>query len=77
MNHHSLMLDVWKSQITDWLPVVFLPGLLVYLIRCILKPNRQENVARESPLEMLKRRYARGEITRDEYEQAQTEITEQ
>ena len=61
--------------------VVFLAllgGGLYVLIRAIVGPGGTSSLqgqGRESPLEILKRRYARGEINREEFEQAKKDLS--
>jgi putative membrane protein len=48
---------------------------LVFLIKWIIQQSKPaEQKYAESPLEILKRRYARGEIDRKEYEQKKMDI---
>lgn len=66
--------------------ILLLPLLLVGLIVIALgwrpwedqrssgRSGQQNHVAGETPLEVLKARYARGEITREEYEQMRREL---
>jgi uncharacterized membrane protein len=58
------------QRIYIWLPIVWVVGLAVviplawFIRRTWVAPSRQ---AEDSPELILKRRYARGEIDRDEY----------
>ena len=58
--------------------VVFLAllgGGLYVLIRAIVGPGGTSSLqGPESPVEILKRRYARGEISREEFEQAKKDL---
>jgi putative membrane protein len=48
---------------------------LVFLIKWIIQQSKPAELKHaESPLEILKRRYARGEIDRKEYEQKKMDI---
>jgi putative membrane protein len=44
--------------------------IIVMAIRALSRPGGRNDSGRESPEEILKRRYANGEIERDEYERA-------
>jgi len=58
-----------------WLVLIIIAGVVVYFIFQQNKKNRDlEDPARESPMEILKRRYAKGEITKEEFERLKEEI---
>lgn len=47
---------------------------LVLLVRWLWVQNRPAPRGQDSPLEILKRRYARGEITREEFESIRRDL---
>jgi putative membrane protein len=49
-------------------------GALVLLIRWLWVQGRPAASSQETPLEILKRRYARGEITREEFESIRRDL---
>ena len=49
-----------------WIPLII---IVVWLIVRQTNANTSSNPKQESPLEILKKRYANGEITKEEYEQ--------
>ena len=54
---------------------LLLGGGLYVLIRAIVGPGGTSSLqGPESPVEILKRRYARGEISREEFEQAKKDL---
>ncbi len=60
----------WPYMIIFWIVVI---GAIFYFARitlrksdCMMQPER--------PLDILKRRYARGEITREEFERAKKDL---
>jgi putative membrane protein len=58
------------TMIIFW--VLFIVGV-VYLVRYIAKgPSRYES--RETPLYILKKRYARGEITKEQYDRMREDL---
>ena len=50
------------------IPMVNIVALIIYLIIRESQPQSQTRVAEKTPLEILKERYAKGEITHEEYE---------
>ncbi len=49
--------------------------LLIILIVYLLFRNNSQNKNQETPLEILKRRYAKGEVTKEEYEQMKNDLS--
>ncbi len=69
------------------LGMILWPVLLIGLIYLVLRPDsvrswwggqqsRPGSGKQDSPLEILRRRYARGEISREEFERLRREITQ-
>lgn len=77
MNSYGHILFLWGREVAPWIPILLVVALLAYLVVRILGSDEKEASTQETPLDMLKRRYARGEITPEEYEQAQGQIMEQ
>jgi putative membrane protein len=48
---------------------------VVALVRGLSGPDRYDSATADSALEILKRRYARGEVSKNEYEQKKRELT--
>lgn len=60
-----------------WLSLLLLIGLTVWVVSVwSTGTGRSESfgATRETPLEILQKRYARGEISRDEYEQMRRDL---
>lgn len=56
-----------------WLLILAVVAFIVYML--VLGRNKAAGPAdRETPLDVLKRRYAAGEITKDQYEQMRQDI---
>jgi putative membrane protein len=51
-----------------WIIFLIVIGFLIYFIVQAQKTKGQPLTQNENPLDILKRRYAKGEITREEYE---------
>ncbi|MBW7941873.1 MAG: SHOCT domain-containing protein [Candidatus Kuenenia stuttgartiensis] len=52
----------------------FIPLLIILIVYLLFKNNSQSK-DQETPLEILKRRYAKGEITKEEYEQMKSDLS--
>lgn len=57
------MLGMWII----WLPIVIL--CIVLFSRLLNNTNKSKTFEREAPLDILKKRYASGEISTEEYEE--------
>ena len=60
----------WIVMLAFWALIVF---AFTYLIR-ILAKRSEAGGGRESPLDILKHRYAKGEISREEFERMKNDI---
>jgi putative membrane protein len=54
----------------------FIPLLIILLIYFLVKNNSQtkDEQGSESPMEILKKRYAKGEITKEQFEEMKKDI---
>jgi putative membrane protein len=57
-----------------WIIFLIIIGLLIYFIVQSQKTKGQTPTLHESPLDILKRRYAKGEIAREEYERMKKDL---
>ena len=57
-----------------WIIFLIVIGLLIYFIVQAQKTKGQTSTQNESPLDILKRRYAKGEIANEEYERMKKEL---
>lgn len=55
-----------------WLILVIVAAIAIYLI----VQAQRGGGTRETPLEILKKRYAKGEITKEEYDQLRRDLSE-
>ncbi|HUS82909.1 MAG TPA: SHOCT domain-containing protein [Dehalococcoidia bacterium] len=71
----------WHHDGFGWFAVfgglfwLILLGSIIYLIVSVLAPDRGPGHREEEPLEIAKRRYAKGEITREEFQQIRQDLT--
>jgi putative membrane protein len=69
---HYGIRNLWYGGIIMWLIFLIIIGVIIYFII-----NRDKLVKREgdeTPLEILKKRYAKGEITKEEFEKLKKDI---
>lgn len=65
--HH--MMSFWADGVIGGLVLVVIVGAMVYVIVRNLGSSQADDISpNEAPLEILKKRYARGEITKEEFE---------
>jgi putative membrane protein len=57
-----------------WIIFLIVIGLLIYFIVQVRKTKGQMPTQHESPLDILKRRYAKGDITREDYERMKKDL---
>ncbi len=57
-----------------WIIFLIVIGLLVYFMVQTKKIKGQTPTQNESPLDILKRRYAKGEVAREEYERMKKDL---
>jgi len=57
-----------------WLLLIVLVGVVIYFIIRQLNTGKSETTG-ETPLEILKKRYAKGEISKEEYEQMKKDLS--
>ena len=71
----------WHHEGFGWFAVfggilwLILWGTIIYLIISLLTSGREHRHHEEDPLEIAKRRYAKGEIGREEFEQMRRDLT--
>ncbi len=56
------------------IPMVNIVALIIYIVVRESQPQTQKREAEKTPLEILKERYARGEITHEEFEKMKREL---
>lgn len=54
-----------------WLPIIL---LLIFAVMKMNKNNRGNSTPKDSPLDILKKRYAKGEITKEQFEELKKNI---
>ena len=60
----------WMIGGYSWIVWLAILAVVIYLAKTILQsPPRRRDDHTESPMEILKKRYAHGDITKDEFEE--------
>ena len=57
-----------------WIIVVVFVGVAIYYMLQISKSKNSDGSAIEAPLEILKKRYAKGEIDKEEFERKKKDL---
>jgi putative membrane protein len=57
-----------------WVIFIIVLGVVIYFIVQTLKSKNVAGQAQDSPLDILKRRYAKGEITKEEFDRMKKEV---
>jgi putative membrane protein len=68
------MMGEWGVTLGSWIWMLVWVAALLLMVWLIVAGGRSER--REDPLELLRSRYARGEISEDEYRRVRTVLTE-
>jgi len=59
-----------------WILLLVLIGILLYFVIQTAKTKGGVGVSEETPLDILKKRYAKGEITKEEFDRIKRELSE-
>ncbi len=57
-----------------WIVFFILIGVVVYFVLRNAKSSAPQNTRRETPMEVLKRRYAKGEITKEQFDEMKRDL---
>jgi len=68
------MMDFGFGGIFMWLIFLALAGFIVYIVMQSRKSSESKGRLNETPLDILKKRYARGDITKEEFESMKKDI---
>jgi putative membrane protein len=73
-NGHMMNYGFGYGGMFMWLIFLIVLGVAIYFIIQALKSKNVIGQAEDSPLEILKRRYAKGEITKEEFDRMKKEV---
>ena len=67
--------SMWFGGGFMWIIWIFLIFILIWFVKSVTDSSSgNKNISEESPLEILKKRYARGEIEEQEYERRRKDL---
>jgi putative membrane protein len=64
----------WFGGFIMWIIIILVIALLVYLIIRARRPEGTDRTFQETPLDILKKRYAKGDITKEEFDEIRKNI---
>jgi putative membrane protein len=74
MNGYEHMMGPWGGGVLMWLLLLILVGVLIYILVRGLGPGGFGQAPRETALDILKKRYARGEITKEQFDEMKKDL---
>lgn len=66
------MMPYWFGGWFMWL----IPVIVIIIVFYLLMQSQRGRFVRETPLEILKKRYSKGEITKEEYDRIKQDLSE-
>ncbi len=69
-----MMDDVFYGGVFMWLLWIIIIAVIIYFVVGGKKPMSFPNVMQESAMDILKKRYAKGEISKEEFEELKRDI---
>ena len=74
MGGYGYMMNSWTGAILMGLVILILIGVLIYFLFKSSKTGSFGQTPNETPLDILKKRYARGEITKEQFEEMKKDL---
>ena len=68
------MMDFGSGGIFTWLIFLALAGFIAYLVMQSRKSGESRGQPNETPLDILKKRYAKGEINKEDFERKKKDL---
>jgi putative membrane protein len=72
--HGPGMMGYWFGGFFMWIIFIIIIAVVVYLIIRAKGPRDEDALMSETPLNILKKRYARGEISKEEFDEIRRDI---
>ena len=67
----GMIVGMWFFFVLFW---AFVIAGVVFIVRWLMENNTKESPSEDSPVDILKRRYAKGEIDRETFERMKQDI---
>lgn len=74
MDGYGHMMDYWGGGVVMWLLLLVVLGVLVYFLVRASQAGGFRPTPPETPLDILKKRYARGEITKEQFDEMKKDL---
>lgn len=74
MNGYGSMMDFWGGHFVTWILFFVAVAVVVYFIVKLSQNQTPPAPPHESALDILKKRYARGELTKEQFDQIKKDL---
>jgi putative membrane protein len=74
MDGYGHMMDYWGGGMVMWLLLLVVVGVLIYFLVRASQTGGFRATPQETPLDILKKRYARGEITKEQFDEMKKDL---
>lgn len=74
MDGYGHMMDYWRGGVIMWLLLLVLIVVVVYFLVRASGAGGWRPSPNETPLDILKKRYARGEITKEQFDEMKKDL---
>ncbi len=64
----------WGWMVGGWIMMIVLWGLVIVGVVALIRMASGSHSAPDTPLEILRRRYARGELTKEQFEEMKRNV---
>ena len=72
----SSLNNTWYGSIIFWLILISIVLFIIYTFVSDVKNKKKDSLNGETPLDILKKRYAKGEISKEEFDNMKSDISD-